>query len=217
MKQLLLPILLCSFLCSCLLSHQRILDHAFVYDAVQVTNLTTYYEHAGKLYIQGQRIQATQRDPEYWWWHIKGSTTYYWKAVPGTEGEIVYREVKLTRENGKKLIYCPHGGAWQSIHPQPTQCRQADGLKHTFGDRVAPELTGKIAIDSSRQKKLCHHALYAIPGSTAALILVDLPVTAGSWSLAAAASTIALPATLPQQQTPTPQFPIPVPQQESSN
>lgn len=217
MKALLHPILLSSILCSCLLSHQRILDYAYVYDAVQVTDFTTCYEHEGKYYIQGQRIKATKRDPEYWWWHIKGSTTYYWKTIPGTEGEIVYREVELTREDGKTLIYCPYSdqpfdSRWQTIHPQPTRRHKADGLEHLTYNSVAPELTGKVAIDSSRQKKLCGHALYAIPGSIAALVLVDLPVTAGSWSLAAAASAIALPATLPQQQTPTPVVPVPVPQ-----
>lgn len=213
MKHLLYPILLCSLLCSCLLSHQRILDYAYVYDAVQVTDLTTYYEHEGKYYIQGQRIKATQRDPEYWWWHIKGSYSYYFKPIPGTEGEIVYREVKLNRKDGKTLMYSPCDSSWQSIHPQPTQRHKADGLEYLCGDRVAPELTEKLAIDSDRQKQLCGHALYAIPGSIAALVLVDIPATAAGWSLAAAASVIALPATLPQQQTPTPVVPVPVPEE----
>ena len=52
MKQLLYPILLCLILSSCLLSHQRILDHAFVFDAVRLTSDNTYYERNGKTYIQ---------------------------------------------------------------------------------------------------------------------------------------------------------------------
>lgn len=210
MKQLIYPILLCLILSSCLLSHQRILDHAFVFDAVRLTSINTYYERDGKIYIQGQRVQITQRDPDYLWWNIKGSYSYYWKVVPGSEGEIVYREASLQREYGKTYLHSPKNSEWQQLQPQPSRKYRVNGIQingftYKEDEKGQPQLWS-----TDKEKKLCSRALYALPAGVAALVLVDLPVSVGAWSIAAVGSVIALPATLPQQQTPTPSTPVPV-------
>ncbi len=214
MKQLLSPILLCAFLSSCLLSHQRILDHAFVFDAVRLTSDDTYYEHNGKIYIQGQRVRITQRDPDYLWWHIKGSYSYYWKVVPGSEGEIVYREASLRREDGTIYLNSPENSAWQQLQPQPSRKHRINGIRINGFSCIEDEKGQKQIWSTDREKKLCSRALYALPAGVAALVLVDIPVTAGAWSIAAAGSVLALPISLPQQQTPTPSAPVPVTETE---
>lgn len=210
MKQLICPILLSLILSSCLLSHQRILDHAFVFDAVRLTSYNTYYEHDGKTYIQGQRVQIAQRDPDYLWWNIKGSYSYYWKVVPGSEGEIVYREASLQREYGKTCLHSPKNSEWQQLQPQPSRKYRVNGIQingftYKEDEKGQPQLWS-----TDKEKKLSSRALYALPAGVAALVLVDIPVSVGAWSIAAIGSVIALPATLPQQQTPTPSTPVPV-------
>lgn len=210
MKQLICPILLSLILSSCLLSHQRILDHAFVFDAVRLTSYNTYYEHGGKTYIQGQRVQIAQRDPDYLWWNIKGSYSYYWKVVPGSEGEIVYREASLQREDGKTCLHSPKNSEWQQLQPQPSRKYRVNGIQingftYKEDEKGQPQLWS-----TDKEKKLSSRALYALPAGVAALVLVDIPVSVGAWSIAAIGSVIALPATLPQQQTPTPSTPVPV-------
>ena len=86
-------------LSSCMVSHQRLYEHAMVCDAVAVPQPRVYLRSGGKCYVQGQRVQLRYVRPGSWVSFSEAIVSpSKWKLsiVPGSRGETVYREVVVT-------------------------------------------------------------------------------------------------------------------------
>ncbi len=156
-------------LTSCMRTYQRCYEHAFATDGVYCTPDAVYHS-AGKNYAKGQRTQLRNVRYRSWenfyeWYHHKG-----WEMQPisGTEGEIVYHELKEDSEgrlqfaDNTEWISAPNGNL------TPLQNR-------TLRQNV-------YISDETTDRHLTWRGLYALPAS-AACFAIEAPLNVASVTL----------------------------------
>lgn len=144
---------------SCYVNSLRCVEHGLVNESVRISEQDTCYRQSGKNYVKGQRVQSRNvRDTAYASMRevIVGPGKWYERVIPGSEGEVVYREVV---ENDYTVRYT-EGSNWQVLSQEPTVKRKL-----------------RFPVSEFDTTECCHlswRALYAFP---AALVcgVVELP------------------------------------------
>ncbi len=151
-------------LSSCLVNHARVYEHAFECDGVQVDAPDTAYRHKGKEYLKGTRIGVRlTRNSSYQSFAevIVGPARWEYSKIPGTEGEVVYRELALE----KKWQTFREGSTWQVLDI-------SESLGHKIPDATAAATPDIYGMTETRH--LTWRGVYALPAA-AALLAVELP------------------------------------------
>ena len=166
-----------SLLCVCVLlllnsacsrTYQRCYYHAFSTDGVYSAEDTVYRVN-GKYYVQGQRAQLRRERYRSWenfyeWYWNKG---WSMNLIPGTEGEIVYREL-APEEDG--TLFFKAGSEWQELNGQKlTLCPDKETTRSCTSYDVST-------------RRLTWRGLYALPAALACFA-VEAPINVGSATL----------------------------------
>ena len=206
------PLLLlgCVLLSSCMVSHQRLYEHAMVCDAVEVPQPGTYLRSGSKCYVQGQRVQLRYVRPGSWVGFgeaIVGESRWNWSIVPDSRGKTVYREVVVTpttRYEGEDdhpvyyrsgKIKFKEGSTWHAEAPTKATRHEA-----VYGCIGTPDDKSSGFDDAPESRRMTWRGFYALPAA-AVVLPVDVAVTLGYHIADGLVSLTCLPVTLPQQQS----------------
>ena len=156
------------WLVSCTNFCQNVADLGAVYQGVLVLEPGTCYRYGGKMYAKGQRalFQRTYVDHPY---AIAKPLPPGYELVEGSEGEVVYREI---RQNEEHQVEFSDYGTWQVLPIDESMARPLE-----------KEMVWEQRVDSY-SRELTPHALYAYPLAGATLVCVDVPLNLATIVLA---------------------------------
>ena len=156
------------FLVSCTNFCQNVADLGAVYQGVLVLEPGTCYRYGCKIYAKGQRalFQRTYVDHPY---AIAKPLPSCYKLIEGSEGEIVYHEI---RQNEEHQVEFSDYGTWQVLPIDESMARPLE-----------KEMVWEQRVDSY-SRELTPHALYAYPLAGATLVCVDVPLNLATIVLA---------------------------------
>lgn len=148
-------------LASCMRTYKRCYEHAFATDGVYCEE-NAVYRIGGKEYAKGQQtalrnVRYRSWENFYEWYHIAG---WEMKPIPGTEGDIVYREVRADSDG--KMEFTPQS-KWVTLQPNQATHLKNKNLRHT------------VSIENPyRDRHLTWRGVYALPAA-AACFAVEAP------------------------------------------
>ena len=159
----------CLSLTSCMRTYQRCYEHAFATEGVYCSPDAVYHSNE-KEYAKGQRTQLRNVRYRSWenfyeWYYHEG---WEMKPIPGTEGDIVYHELK---KDSKGRLKFADDAEWISAPD----------------DRFTPSenkqlLQNVYITDLAEDRHLTWRALYALPAS-AVCFAVEAPLNVASVTL----------------------------------
>ena len=155
------------FLTGCTRYSAYLADMGSRCDGVMVDD-STIYRAGSKMYIKGQKVEY--RNLTIPIWAPKGPNSSISK-IKGSEGEIVYREIKKAPRDYPDSHTLAKNTSWISAPPPLTASKKQHRLNYIH-------YTGECRTDLN--------ALWAYPAATLAFVVVDVPCTIGIWCFAAA-------------------------------